>query len=77
MSAGDMSGASETSGESGHVPNQLAVLVPTFDPAQDNVELLLLTWPQSKILELATRLVLGCIRAQPFRSCSCTATRSW
>ena len=46
---------------------QLAVLVPTFDPAVDNVEiwtskveLLLLTWPPTKIQELATRLVLGC-----------------
>ena len=62
-----MSGATESSGEVGHVPNQLAVLVPTFDPAVDNVEiwtnkveLLLLTWPATKIQELATRLVLGC-----------------
>ena len=30
-----MSGATESSGEVGHVPNQLAVLVPTFDPAVD------------------------------------------
>ena len=62
-----MSGTSETLGDAGHVPNQLAVLVPTFDPAVDNVEiwtnkveLLLLTWPPTKIQELATRLVLGC-----------------
>ena len=62
-----MSGTSETLGDAGHVPNQLAVLVPTFDPAVDNVEiwtnkveLLLLTWPPIKIQELATRLVLGC-----------------
>ena len=62
-----MSGTSETGGDAGHVPNQLAILVPTFDPAVDNaeiwtnkVELLLLTWPPTKIQELATRLVLGC-----------------
>lgn len=56
----------EASGEGTHVPNQLAMLVPTFDPAVDNVEiwtnleLLLTTWPTNKIMELATRLVLGC-----------------
>ena len=45
----------------------LAILVPTFDPSVDNVEiwtnkveLLVLTWPSNKILEKATRLVLGC-----------------
>ena len=53
--------------DTGQVPNQLAILVPTFDPATDNVEiwaskveLLLATWPQQKITELATRLILGC-----------------
>ena len=58
----------EASGESGgQVPNQLAILVPTFDPATDSVEiwtskveLLLDTWPTNKIQELATRLILGC-----------------
>ena len=63
-----MSGtASEAASDTGQVPNQLAILVPTFDPSVDNVEiwtnkveLLLLTWPSNKILELATRLVLGC-----------------
>ena len=51
----------------GHVPNQLTYLVPTFDPAVDNVEiytskveLLLTAWSSDKIQELATRLVLGC-----------------
>lgn len=55
--------ASDTS----QVSNQLAVLVPTFDPSTDNVEiwsskveLLLHAWPHGKILELATRLILGC-----------------
>eukprot|EP00435_Cladocopium_sp_Y103_P025277 s529_g6.t1 len=54
-------------GSSGLVPNQLAILVPTFNPAVDSVdtwtqkvELLLAAWPESKLQELATRLVLGC-----------------
>ena len=62
-----MSGTSATPDDTGQVPNQLAILVPSFDPAVDNVEiwtskveLLLLTWPPNKIRELATRLVLGC-----------------
>ena len=62
-----MSGTAEPSAEVGNVSNQLATLVPTFDPAVDNVEiwsskveLLLLAWPPTKILELATRLVLNC-----------------
>ena len=53
--------------DTGQVTNQLAILVPTFDPATDNVEiwaskveLLLATWPSQKITELATRLILGC-----------------
>ena len=53
--------------ETGQVPNQLAILVPTFDPAVDQVdiwaskvELLLATWPAGKVTELATRLILGC-----------------
>ena len=57
----------DASNDTGQVPNQLAILVPTSDPSVDNVEtwiskveLLLLTWPSSKIRELATRLVLGC-----------------
>ncbi len=54
-------------GSDTNVPNNLAVLVPTFDPATDNVEiwgkkveLLLSAWPPSKISELSTRLILGC-----------------
>ena len=53
--------------DTGQVSNQLAVLVPQFDPSTDNVEiwsskveLLLHAWPQGKILELITRLILGC-----------------
>ena len=51
----------------GFVPNQLAMLVPTFDPAKDDltvysqkVSLLLASWPEGKYNELATRLILGC-----------------
>ena len=49
------------------VPNQLASLVPTYDPSKDEleiyaqkVELLTSTWPSDKFGELATRLILGC-----------------
>ena len=49
------------------VPAQLALLVPTFDPAIDNVEiwsskveLLVATWPATKLTELSMRLILGC-----------------
>ena len=49
------------------VPSQLAMLVPTFDPAKDDltvysqkVSLLLSAWPEGKYNELATRLILGC-----------------
>ena len=49
------------------MPTQLAILVPTFDPAIDNVEiwaskveLLAATWPATKLTELSTRLILGC-----------------
>jgi hypothetical protein len=58
-SGGDSSGTT--------VPKELASLVPNFDPAVDNVEiwtskveLLLATWPNNKLNELATRLILGC-----------------
>ena len=60
---------SEASGgeTTGIVPKELASLVPSFDPATDNVdiwtskvELLLATWPTTKLNELATRLILGC-----------------
>ena len=51
----------------GFVPNQLATLVPSFDPSRDDVQvysqkvsLLLNAWPENKYTELATRLILGC-----------------
>lgn len=47
--------------------NQLAALIPSFDPAVDNVEqwsrkieLLTKVWPEEKLTELATRIVLSC-----------------
>ena len=50
----------------GAISNQLSMLVPSFDPASDNVDiwsskvsLLLEAWPQTKILELITRLILN------------------
>ena len=49
------------------VSTQLALLVPSFDPATDSVdtwtqkvEMLMVAWPKGKLDELATRLVLGC-----------------
>ena len=59
----------ETSGgdSASFVPKELASLVQSFDPSTDSVdiwtskvELLLNTWPPSKLNELATRLILGC-----------------
>ena len=59
-------GQTSTSDGAGGVPNQLAMLVPSFDPATDNVDiwsskvtLLLEAWPQNKIIELITRLILS------------------
>ena len=59
--------ASTADSGGGLVPNQLAMLVPTFDPAKDDltvysqkVALLLTSWPEGKYHELATRLILGC-----------------
>ena len=58
ISGGDSSGST--------VPKERASLVPSFDPAMDNVEiwtskvgLLLATGPASKLNELATRLIWG------------------
>ena len=49
------------------VPNQLAMLVPSFDPSKDDlkiytqkVQLLTTAWPENRYGELATRLILGC-----------------
>ena len=48
------------------VTTQLALLVPSFDPSKDDlliyqqkVEMLTATWPEGKLIELATRLVLN------------------
>lgn len=55
----------ESSGGGG-VSNQLASLVPSFDPATDDlityqqkVELVLAAWPKNRITELVTRLILN------------------
>lgn len=65
-SAGGQPEASET-GANQSVPNQLAILVPSFDPSRDDirvyaskVELLTQAWPNNRYNELATRLILGC-----------------
>lgn len=49
------------------VPNQLAMLVPTFDPAKDDlktftqkIELVTTAWPENRYGELATRIILNC-----------------
>ena len=62
-----MSEASDGAPGTNLVPNQLASLVPTFDPAKDDltdytkkVQLLMNMWPDGKWTELATRLILGC-----------------
>ena len=65
-----MPGSEDTPGSSAAssmVPNQLAALVPTYDPSKDDleiyvqkIELLVTTWPADKFGELATRLILGC-----------------
>ena len=58
---------SESSEGQTNVSNQLAVLVPTFDPSKDDLQiysqkvmLLLEAWPPNKYTELATRLMLNC-----------------
>ena len=66
MPEGD--GASSTGAETASmVPNQIAALVPTFDPAKDDLQvysqkvmLLLDAWPAGKHTELTTRLILNC-----------------
>ena len=66
---GSLDGSAAPAGREGSsnlVPNQLAILVPTFDPAKDDlldyskkVQLLMNMWPEDKWTELATRLILG------------------
>ena len=67
MSGTAEAAASTSDGGGTFVPSQLATLVPTFDPAKDDltvysqkVSLLLSAWPEGKYNELATRLILGC-----------------
>ena len=67
MPSGTASAESPADGGINMVPNQLAMLVPSFDPATDSVdtwtqkiEMLLVAWPRQKLDELATRLVLNC-----------------
>ena len=67
MATGDAGSASTAQGATSElVPNQLALLVPSFDPSKDSleiwtqkVELLVSAWPPSKLSELATRLILN------------------
>eukprot|EP00435_Cladocopium_sp_Y103_P026541 s2495_g6.t1 len=61
-----MSETSDGTGGGG-ISNQLAMLVPSFDPSKDDmmiyqqkVELVLAAWPKGKITELVTRLILNC-----------------
>jgi hypothetical protein len=55
-----------TEGTFGGIPSQLAALVPSFDPAKDDllvyqqkVSLVFSVWPAAKINELITRLILN------------------
>ena len=59
-------GTSSTSSSNEGISNQLAILVPSFDPSVDSVEiwaskieLLTKAWPTGKLVELATRIVLN------------------
>ena len=54
-------------GSSSTVTNQLASLVPSFDPSKDDmrqyqqrVELVTAAWPKGRYTELVTRLILNC-----------------
>eukprot|EP00435_Cladocopium_sp_Y103_P059014 s1739_g21.t1 len=58
--------SSDGTESTGGVTNQLAFLVPSFDPSKDDlqmyqqkVQLVLSMWPQGKISELITRLILN------------------
>ena len=59
---------STSSGDGGNtVTNQLASLVPSFDPSKDDmrqyqqrVELVTAAWPKGRYTELVTRLILNC-----------------
>ena len=62
-----MSGSEGATEAQASIPSQLAYLVPSFDPAKDDlqlyqqkVQLVLEVWPAGKISELVTRLILNC-----------------
>ena len=64
------------------VPTQLTYLVPTFDPAKDDletyaqkVEMLSEIWPAEKLNEVATRHILNTTGAA-FQNCSFRDQRS-
>ena len=57
---------SESVDTSTSIPSQLAILVPSFDPSKDDlqvyqqkVQLVLAVWPTGKVSELVTRLILN------------------
>ena len=61
-----MSEASGGTENGGGISNQLAALVPSFDPSRDDlqiyqqkVQLVLSVWPKHRIAELVTRLILN------------------
>ena len=61
-----MSEASGGTDTQGGISNQLATLVPSFDPSKDDlqvyqqkVQLVTTVWPQNRLLELVTRLILN------------------
>ena len=65
--ASEGAGAATSTASTDGISNQLAILVPSFDPSVDSVEtwaskieLLTKAWPSGKLLELATRIVLNC-----------------
>ena len=67
LMASEGAGAATSTASTDGISNQLAILVPSFDPSVDNVEiwaskieLLTKAWPSGKLLELATRIVLNC-----------------
>ena len=59
-------GAERSDLTGGNISSQLAYLVPSFDPSKDDlqlyqqkVQLVFSVWPQTKIVELITRLILN------------------
>eukprot|EP00435_Cladocopium_sp_Y103_P018806 s1370_g4.t1 len=67
MAEGEGFATSSAASGASFVSNQIAALVPTFDPSKDDLQvysqkvfLLLEAWPEGKYTELATRLILNC-----------------